>query len=250
MILSEESQIRTLENNSIKNFILKIDLIPGAGQCFTDIIAQIADLFDRTEKRQIDGFAFDFNTSGSSTLKRTQDYDYVLVSEKNKITLTFSTTLNSFWLESSSYKDSSVYKSTISATVNAFRSVRPGVKSIRIGMRFVNEFKCEKINDIRKLLKRVNAGMVISLLSDSNLSRALAYQEFNTDGEKTRLQYGIVNRFYPAVISSYDTIIDIDSYYDFQIGIDDWEDKIAQLNHTDYNYFIKVLNPNYLDKLK
>ncbi len=90
----------------------------------------------------------------------------------------------------------------------------------------------------------------MGLLDDINISRAIAYQEYNADGNKTRVQYGIANKYYPAVISSYDLVLDIDAYFDTNILLEDWSAKISDLNHTAYSCFIETMNEKYLLGLK
>jgi len=128
--------------------------------------------------------------------------------------------------------------------------ISSGIKSKRIGMRFINEFPCDNIDSIKKVLRLEKAKIVTEMLKDINLSRSLAYTEYNHDGRKARVQYGVSNKFYPSVISKYDLVLDIDVYYDLQMQIDGWASAISEINHAAYDYFTSTINQKYLEAMR
>ena len=162
----------------------------------------------------------------------------------------FSKAQNAFWLETSAYQDNSTYKDIFEEVNRIFLEVWPTAISKRIGMRFINEFKCQTTSEIKRVFKLKKANIVLGILDDTNISRAIAYQEYNTDGRKSRVQYGIANKYYPAVISSFDLVLDIDVYFDTNIPLEEWSVKISDLNHTAYDHFIETMNEKYLLGLK
>ena len=85
----------TLAKNEIKNFILKVDLINDGQVEIAKIAEKMAEHFDRTEKKQINKFSINF-TKGASEVTQGDTFDYVLVSEKKALSMTFSETQCTF----------------------------------------------------------------------------------------------------------------------------------------------------------
>jgi uncharacterized protein (TIGR04255 family) len=247
----EEIKIdRTLKNNSIKNFVLRIDLIPDASFDSDVVINHIINDFDRREKKIINGVKIGFSSDGKPTMEQTVDHEDVLVSDSRKVSLTFSRPQSAFWLGSTFYNDNSIYKKLLQQIQDVVNNRFPNTIAKRIGMRYVNEFTCQSTKEISRIFKTEKASIVRGLLKDNYLSRALAYQEYNCDGRKARVQYGVVNKFYPSLITIYDLILDIDAYYDMPITQNEWVSKVSELNHTAYGFFVEVMNDQYLERLR
>lgn len=240
----------TLAKNEIKNFILRVDLINNDQLNIAKIAEKMSEHFDRTEKKQINKFSINF-TQGSSEVTQGDTFDYVLVSEKKSISMTFSETQCAFWLESNQYKDNSLYKGLISKVVNVVDSLDGEVKSKRIGLRYINQFACKTKRNIGKIYGKRLSSVVRAMLSEEDMqSRLIAMEEYNNDGFKMRFQYGIPNKFYPSVITTFDLLLDIDSFIESESGATEWEGIITSLNHAAYGKFVKEINSKYLEDLK
>ncbi len=241
---------KTLAKNEIKNFILKVDLINDGQFELAKIAEKMAGYFDRTEKKQINKFSINF-TKGASEITQGDTFDYVLVSELKSLSMTFSETQCAFWLESNQYKDNSLYKGIMKNMVEVVKSLGNEIKSKRIGLRYINQFQCKTKKNIGKIYGRRLSSLVRSMLSEENmLSRIIGMEEYNNDGFKMRFQYGIPNKFYPAVIAVFDLLMDIDSFVESESCPTEWEDIISNLNHAAYGKFVKEINPKYLEDLK
>jgi len=239
----------TLSKNEIKNFILRVDLINNDQLDIAKIAETMSEYFDRTEKKQINKFSINF-TKGSSELTKGDTFDYVLVSEEKSISMTFSETQCAFWLESNQYKDNSLYKGIMSKVVNVVDSLCGEAKSRRIGLRYVNQFKCKTKRNIGKIYGKRLSSVVRAMLSGEDLqSRVIGMEEYNDDGFKIRFQYGIPNKFYPSVIGVFDLLLDIDSFIESESGASEWEGIITSLNHAAYGKFVKEINPKYIEVL-
>lgn len=248
--MSDDFQnIRTLRNNAIKQFILRIDFGINEIAYLQEIINEMSTFFERTEQRIINGIMFKLNNGNPEAVK-SEDFDYVLVSESKGISLTFSKAQNALWFETVNYCDSSVYKELSTRLADVFRKRDSSLIATRIGMRFINEFKCSSISDIKKVFKAKYFNVIKSMLEEEDTSRAIAYIEYNRNSYKLRSQFGITNKYYPSVINNYDTIFDIDSYLDIQVKVCDWDGIIAELNHKAYDEFINKINEKYLGELK
>lgn len=78
--------------------------------------------FDRSEKKQIKGFTVNFTQDSSEMLKE-EIFDYVLISEGDALTLTFSEVQNAFGIQCNKYRDNSIYKNIISNIIEVIRVV-------------------------------------------------------------------------------------------------------------------------------
>lgn len=240
----------TLAKNEIKSFILKVDLLNNDELDIAKIAEKMSEHFDRTEKKQINRFSINF-TKGSSEVTQGDTFDYVLVSEENSISMTFSEIQCSFWLESNHYKDNSLYKGIMSKVAEVIDSVCGEVKSKRIGLRYINEFKCKTKRNISKFYGKRLSSLVRAMIKEEDMqSRVIGMEEYNNDGFKMRFQYGIPNKFYPSVIGVFDLVLDIDSFVESESSVDEWEEVISTLNHAAYEKFVKEINPRYLEDLK
>lgn len=249
--MTEEMPINnTLAKNEIKNFILRVDLINDSQLEISKIAEKMSEFFDRTEKKQINKFSISF-TKGSSEVTQGGSFDYVLVSEEKSLSMTFSETQYAFWLESNQYKDNSLYKGIIKNLINILESFGVEIKSKRIGLRYINQFQCKTKRNIGKIYGKRLSSLVRAMLSEEDIqSRVIGMEEYNNDGSKMRFQYGIPNKFYPALITVFDLLMDIDSFVESESGPDEWEEILSGLNHAAYGKFIKEINPKYLEDLK
>lgn len=246
---NESIDKKTLSKNCIKNFILKVDIIKNENCKLNQIAEDLSESFDRVEKRQINNLTINF-TSNNADLCKNQSFNYVLISESDSIMVTFSESSNSFWIESSQYKSNSVYKKIVEKIVKVGSDLCGEFESKRIGLRYINEFKCDKLKELSNIYDKRLASIVKSMLVGKKQIRAICVEEYNVDEYKWRLQYGIPNKFYPEPISVFDLLLDIDVYDEQVCKINEWEEKIKILNHAAYECFEKEVNSNYLKRLK
>jgi uncharacterized protein (TIGR04255 family) len=75
-------------------------------------------------------------------------------------------------------------------------------------------------------------------------------EEYSNEELKLRLQYGVPNKFYPSSITTYDLLLDIDSYTESNYNVNDWESIISKLNHSAYELFLKEMNEIFIGQLK
>ncbi len=240
---------KTLTKNAIKNFILRIDLIKTDALNIYRIAEGMSKYFDRAEKRQISKFNITI-TKGISELKQGESFDLVLISDAKGMSMTFSEMQNAFWIESTQYRDNSVYKDTINETIEVINDVSKETQSKRIGLRYINEFRCEKVRDINRIYGKRLTTTLRSMIDGSNQSRIIGLEEYNNGEYRLRLQYGIPNKFYPAVIAVFDLLLDIDSYIQDTNEVGEWNTVIRELNHAAYERFTKEINPKYLEELQ
>lgn len=245
----DEVAQKTLTKNAIKNFILRIDLIRTDELNVNKLAQGMTKYFDRAEKRHISKYNITI-TKGVSEIEQGAAFDVVLVSEGKGMSMTFSEMQNAFWIESTQYRDNSVYKDIISETISVINSSSMELQSRRIGLRYINEFRCEKHRDIGKIYGKRLATILRSMLTGSNQSRIIGLEEYNNEEYRLRLQYGIRNKFYPAAISVFDLLLDIDSYIEDTNELGEWNDVIRNLNHAAYDQFTKEINPKYLEELQ
>lgn len=240
---------RTLAKNSIKSFILRVDLIENKEINIVKIAESISKFFDRTEKRQIKKFSINF-TTGNSEKVGDDSFDIVLTSDKDSLSITFSELNNALWIQSTRYLNNSIYKDHIKRIIDTTMGINTEIESKRIGLRYINEFTCNSIKNINKFYGRRLSSVLKSMTNEENQSRVIGMEEYNDGEYKLRLQYGVPNKFYPSVITTFDLLLDIDSYTETARGIQEWYDVISKLNHAAYDRFIKEINMKLLEEIR
>jgi uncharacterized protein (TIGR04255 family) len=246
--MTEDIKFRTLINNNVTQFILRLDFHLPAILKFEEIIEKLSDTFDRTERRSSTNFIVN-NIQGEFSITKSSAEDYVMLIESSQLSVTFSPSQAAIWLETNHYKNSSTYKDVILKITNIMKAINPTLKSRRIGLRYINEFKCPKITQIKNYINTVLTKNIQSMCSRKYISRVIAQEEYNFDKSKLRLQYGIPNKFHPATLKNFDIILDIDSFDDSQQSLDNFESIISDLNHKAYEVFYESVNKKYLEEI-
>ena len=95
-----------------------------------------------------------------------------------------------------------------------------------------------------------NDKAIIDSLAKVNLNRSVFVEQYNYSSYFVRVQYGIFNKFYPAVIKNLDITLDIDVYYGGLTPIADWTDVIRDYNHAAFEKFKEYVEPTYIAMMK
>ncbi len=242
---TEDNSHKTLMNNNISLFIIRIDFIDAEKPDFADIINKLTNTFSRIEKTIHTNINVDIE---SQQFEKQESYIYTLRRD-NGSQIKFLTHENALVFETNNYIDKTSYIEVISNIIIVLKTFE-NYKSKRFGMRFVNNFPCNKVNDISKIFEKDIAKNIINIAKKENIMRIINIEEFNFDNYKSRIQYGLINKFYPSIITNYDLLLDIDIYYDGVIEIQDWDDTLKLFNHMAYDYFVKYVNPKYIETIK
>lgn len=240
---------RQLSRNSIELFILRFDLQPTKEEDYQSILSTVSKYFDRIEKRTQTNFEVKF-TSDKSEINKVEMFDHVLINDEKGFTMTFSSAQNAFWFETKNYIDRKTYSDVIDELISGTISKKINLTARRIGMRFVNNFKSDKLKNATKIFNSGISKSIIQRASQQNISRVICVEEFTYDQLKVRVQFGIPNKFYPSVLNNYDLLLDIDAFDSTIQPIDKWDGIINNLNHSAYKTFVSNINPNYLNSLK
>ena len=88
------------------------------------------------------------------------------------------------------------------------------------------------------------------MASQDNINRVISQEEYNFDNNKCRIQYGILNKYYPAILKNYDLTLDIDSFDNTFQNYQEWDKTIDELNHTAYKMFVNCINEKQFNNLK
>ena len=242
---------RTLYNNNVKKFILKIDFTSNDVNDFSLIVNEISKFFTRLEQRTHINYNINVNLQqNKEDVKKEQTPDYVLVDEERRLNLTFSTFQNALIIETSKYLNNVSYKDCLNIVYNAITKLGIQIQSKRIGMRYINSFQCKTMKDIAKVFSKNKSKVFTEICQREYLSRVIIQEQYNMGDYKLRSQYGIPNKFYPAIMTTYDLLLDIDSYDDSNHSFEEWDDVIKNLNHAAYDEFDQSITPKYKDSLK
>lgn len=249
--MSQETtdQSRRYTNNRVRLFVLRFDLAPEGEFNPEAIIKILPHFYDRLEQRTISGIRFDIGPKPPQMTEQ-KGTDYLLISDKISATVTFSQSQRFISIEMTRYSDYSSYRETLLFIEKALTDLGTNVAAIRIGMRFINEFPCTKSTEIRRILAKPYAAAAANLLVIPGTSRAIALIETNAPTHRSRIQFGVPNKFYPAIIQVPDITLDIDVFTEGATNIAEWSNTAKMLNHSAYSSFTEVVSENYRETLK
>lgn len=245
----QNTEERMLLRNAIETFVLRFDMPMNSKFDYQIIINDISKFFDRIEKRLQSNYQVKFTTDNSE-VKKVENYNYILTNEHERFMMTFSVVENAFWFHTNNYVDNNTYLPIINELIKALQEKQVDIVTRRIGMRFINKFNCEKPKNISKIFEPEISKFIVQRLIKSNINRIIGQEEYNFDSYKVRVQYGIPNKFYPAIINNYDLLLDIDAYDDKLQEVNNWAEVIKNINHSAYKAFNQKINPDFLNMLK
>lgn len=238
---------KTIVNNDIKQFILRIDFqvtIP-----INELMSALRADFLRVEERKIVGFEVSVNIPQNTSELHKKDFtDIVFIKDPN-VTLTLSPKDNSLVLMSTTYVNNSVYKDICSKIVDVCSRIKD-CSARRIGLRYINEIPCPKLSHVSKIFQKRFATVVKNMISSEDTCRAIAVQIRNCDDRSLKIQYGFLNKFFPAILKNYDLLLDIDSATTVATNVSCWENTVKELNHAAYNAFIEMTTEKYIEDKK
>ena len=234
---------QTLPKNKITQFILRIDLPKDCILDFRRLALDLKDDYVRFVENTEHNVHLDFDRHSVTE----RDFINYVLHADNGVQLLLNTSQKIISFESNSYIDNSVYVDRLSLIIEKINN--QGIldlMSSRIGMRFINSFPCDKKEGIKKILQKPNDKAIIDSLAKTNLNRSVFVEQYNNGDYFVRVQYGIFNKFYPAVIRNLDITLDIDVYYGGLTPIADWTEKIRSYNHAAFDKFKEYVKPSYI----
>ncbi len=238
---------KTLPKNRIAQFILRIDLPKDCILNFHQLALDLKDDYVRFVENTEHNVHLDMNTK---QVTHRDFINYMLLAD-NGVQLLLNTSQKIISFESNSYIDNSVYVDRLTSIIEKINNQGVvGIMSSRIGMRFINLFPCEKKEGIKKILQKPNDKVIIDSLAKENLNRSVFVEHYNYGNFFVRVQYGIFNKFYPAVIKNLDLTLDIDVYYGGLTPIAEWTEVIRTYNHAAFDKFKEYVEPSYIISMR
>lgn len=242
----EEKVDRTLQNNKISQFILRIDFSKDSSLDFKALAEALKDDYNayRTELLR------NYNVNIDRGEIQPEDFVKFLLGKAPSPCIYIDSFQGSLVIDASHYENNSVYKARLHKIIEVIKAMNADICADRIGMRYINTISCRKPAEISKILNPPFSRCVKESLTFENASRAMVINEFNYDDFMVRVQYGVPNRFYPSVISNYDIVVDIDVYGLGRRPLDIWEEEIRKYNHKAYDIFMTFIKESFLQTLK
>lgn len=241
-----EVKERTLQNNKISQFILRIDLMPGAKVDFKWLAEQLSQEYGMIRTQQHVNYNVDMN---KVQVDKEKFLIYILGTSTD-VVLKLDCFERSIVLTSSQYKDNGIYKERLHRIVTLLANKHSDMAASRIGMRYINKFPCTKPSDIGKCLNTSDASSLKNSLKREDISRTMLVHEYQHGDFQVRIQCGVPNKFYPSVITNYELVLDIDVYGVGAQPITRWEESVRDYNHGAYSYFTKYIKPTIMDSLR
>lgn len=241
-----ENNSKTLLNNKIDQFILRIDLAQTPAVDFKELAEKLSNDYGevRTELH------VNYNVDMKKVNVTREEFLKYILGTAPQITLTLDCFEKCIVLESSHYDNNGVYKQRLANIVALIREMQPEASAQRIGMRYINKFPCLKPSEISKYFNTAEANNIKSTLKQKNISRAVLVHEYQFGDYQARVQCGIPNKYYPSVISNYELVLDIDVFGLGVQHIDSWEEAVRDYNHGAYDMFLHYVKPSLLEDLK
>lgn len=239
----EKIENTILTNNSISHFLIKIDFNDIEDSDITKIIKDVSILFDRTDKIILSNIEVNV---ANSEVNKTEVTNYVLINETTGAKLTFSQNNKTITYETNNYTDKNTYKNIFDEVIKSISINKLNISSKRIGMRFINSFTCNILKNVSKIFNTNISKNIIYMASQDNITRVISQEEYNFDNNKCRIQYGILNKYYPAILKNYDLTLDIDSFENTFQNYEEWNKILDELNHSSFKMFVKCINKNIL----
>lgn len=238
---------RTLLNNKISQFILRIDLSKDVDINYLKLTELLKDKYDSYKTELHVNYNVDIE---KERVCRKDFIKYILGTSSTATTLKIDSFEKSIIIESTQYENDTIYKQCLQNVITALKSIGENISSRRIGMRYINKFSCPNIMSISKILSPLEAKAIKNAVSKDNIARAMMIHEFQCGTNIIRVQFGVPNKFYPSIINNYDIILDIDVFSSGVENMDEWAEAIKSYNHQAYDTFIKYIKDSFLETLK
>lgn len=239
-------ETRVLTNNKVSHFILRIDVDPASGIQYDKLVN---DLKAKASSYKVE-LHTNFNIDINKQQVNKQDFLKHILGFGQFLRLFIDTFPNAIIIDASHYETNIVYKSILENIIQALSSQKVDVYANRIGMRFINTFPCAKKEDISKVFKSAEAKAIKDGVEKESVSRVMIVEEFQESDYMKRVQFGVPNKFYPAVITNLDLTLDIDVYTSGRQQMALWNEIVSGCNHIAYNTFVNYIKESYLDSMK
>jgi uncharacterized protein (TIGR04255 family) len=242
----ENENKNTLERNRVSRFLLKIDLTKDSQVDFSELARRLSDDYETHKTENHINYMFNVETEN---VKREEFLTYIL-SNQNDVNLRLNSFEKSIVIDTSHYINNSIYKDRLNQITGLLNTLYPETRSMRIGMRYINKFDCNKTTEISKILTTEEATAIKNSLKREGLSRTMFVHEYLYDDCRSRIQFGIPNQFYPSIIRNYELVLDIDVYNNGSVGLNDWDGFVSVYNHRAYDIFTQYVKETYRETLK
>lgn len=118
------------------------------------------------------------------------------------------------FVETSKYKDFASLQQLFEPVVKELFNSTAELAVKRLGLRYVNVISAPGKNPLEwsGIVNPKLSSMLGFVKGGNRISRAMGNMEFNFDGTGLRLQYGVLNPDYPAVVKRKEFVLDMDAF--------------------------------------
>lgn len=237
---------RTLTSNKINQFILRIDFENKSQINFQQLTEVLRDYFlsYKTELRH------NYNVDIRTVQVNKEDFLKYIFETSDNLRVELDSFEKAIIIQTGKYKDSSTYTGCLTNLIQVLTEMYPNTTAKRIGMRFVNLFPCSKYSEVSKYLQSAPARSIRESSQNEHIARVINIHEYQYGDCLARVQYGMPNKFFPSILTSYDVLLDIDVYSGGLQSITSWEENIRSYNHYAYDLFTAYVKDSLLEELK
>lgn len=237
---------RILINNKVSHFILRIDMDPSSGVQYDKLVDDLKP-FSTSYKVELHT---NYNVDINKTQVSKQDFLKHILGFGQFIRLFIDTFFNAIIIDASHYETNAIYKDILNKVIQVLSTQGVDVYANRVGMRFINTFPCFKKEEISKVFNASEAKAIKDGVDKESVSRVMIVEEFQVEDFMKRVQFGIPNKYYPAIITNLDLTLDIDVYTSGRQKMDLWDDVVRRCNHIAYDTFISYIKDSYRETMK
>ena len=239
---------RTLSNNKVSTFIIRIDLDMSSVLDYNDVSQSLSSVFPDIQTHIFPHYNVNLD---NVSIEKVEAKKFIFIIDEG-VRLELTPIDKAIIFSSSFYTTNDIYKERLQRIVDVISEKTGGnLKARRIGMRYINTFPSIKEGNLPIVLNASETKILKdSLSTKENLSRLIVVDEYLKDDFRIRVQYGVPNKFYPNKITSRDIILDIDVYSEGLQNIDAWCDNVSKYNHAAFDTFKKYIRTEVFEQLR
>lgn len=244
----DNNQVRTLSRNKISTFIMRIDLDMNSNLDYEVVNEKLRGFFPNVQTQIVTNVNINLDNDSIEKVPAKK----FIYSIEDRVKLELSPIDKAIIFSSGYYTTKEIYEERLRLIVEVLTEVSNNqLNSRRIGMRYINSFPSIKDSLLPSVLNSSETKILKESLSKKdNLSRIIMVDEYFKGDYRTRVQYGIPNKFYPNVITIQDIILDIDVYTAGLRSVNNWFGIIEDLNHAAYDTFLSYVREDVIESLR
>lgn len=199
----------------LKEVVARLDFVAPVASLQQDInskfLKTITKLFPISEPKETIGLEFQFGPGESQSKEvRSKQWNFYGKNREKQLTIAH----NYLSVHYTKYSTFEAAKADFSLIVESFSKMYPETQVARFGLRYMNFIEIPQIDPVTGWDRFISPDLLAGnkFLPKEEIVRLFHIVEVMKSDFSIRLQYGIANPDYPAIVKKPEFIIDIDAY--------------------------------------